>query len=285
MKKDFFLRIAVYLWLVVVLTALAGCGHNVVSYGDGIMLETTVNPETWALGLSLRYGKILTACVRENVSLEMQGDGSGRAADGKSDTSAAASGSIKLTVGKWGAIDLIKIEREIRIRVIYNYGSFSSVKNGSHRVIPFASYRRKHLTDNVTRKLHYCYGRIVYGPIFEHFMITVSARFDRVTRYPAKKVDSVAGTADNGLSILVSSPTINTFSAKIIMSIFTLNKVKLTDNALFNKALGFDKSGSITANLTHHEKLSRFVGSLYHFLTFLGKKCHGLLAQNVTSCT
>ena len=80
---------------------LAGCGHNTISYGDGIMFETTINPETYAFGVSLRYGKILTACVRENTELEMQGAGSGNASPGGEQSAGASStGKVKLKVGK-----------------------------------------------------------------------------------------------------------------------------------------------------------------------------------------
>ena len=81
---------------------LTGCGHNTVSYGDGIMLETTLNPESCAFGISFRYGKILTACVRENAELEMQGTGSGTAGtgDGGGSSGANGSGSVKLKVGR-----------------------------------------------------------------------------------------------------------------------------------------------------------------------------------------
>ncbi len=78
---------------------LTGCSHNTVSYGDGIMLETTLNPEAYAFGISFRYGKILTACLRENAELEMQGAGSGNAGtDGKT-AGAQSSGSVKVKVG------------------------------------------------------------------------------------------------------------------------------------------------------------------------------------------
>ena len=84
-----------------VLAVCAGCGHNTVSYGDGIMFETTINPETYAFGVSLRYGKILTACVRENTELEMQGAGSGNASPGGEQSAGASStGKVMLKVGK-----------------------------------------------------------------------------------------------------------------------------------------------------------------------------------------
>ena len=78
---------------------LAGCGHNIVTYGDGIGLETTFRPDNGNFGVVLRYGKVLTATVRENVTVEMSGEGSGGGeANGKS--SASSSASLKFTTGK-----------------------------------------------------------------------------------------------------------------------------------------------------------------------------------------
>ena len=77
--KERFLFIAIVIIAAILTALLVGCGHNTVSYGDGIMLETTLNPESYAFGVSFRYGKILTVCVRENSEIEMQGAGSGTA--------------------------------------------------------------------------------------------------------------------------------------------------------------------------------------------------------------
>lgn len=80
---------------------VSGCGHNTISYGDGIMLETTINPETYAFGVSLRYGKILTACVRENTTVEMTGgnNATGGGTD-KGNTAAKTEASVKVAVGR-----------------------------------------------------------------------------------------------------------------------------------------------------------------------------------------
>ena len=81
------------------LILLTGCGHNVVSYGDGIQLSTTINPEAGEFGVAFRHGKILTVCVRENVEVEMQGAGSGNAGtDGKT-AGASNSGTVKVKIG------------------------------------------------------------------------------------------------------------------------------------------------------------------------------------------
>ena len=88
-------------WAFLLTAVPTGCSHNTLSFGDGIMLETTLNPEAYAFGISFRYGKILTACLRENAELEMQGAGSGSAGTGDSgqSTGANSSGSVKLKVG------------------------------------------------------------------------------------------------------------------------------------------------------------------------------------------
>ena len=82
-----------------VMLCLAGCGHNIVTYGDGIGLETTFRPDNGNFGVVLRYGKVLTATVRENTTVEMQGEGSGGGeAEGKA--AASSSASLKITTGK-----------------------------------------------------------------------------------------------------------------------------------------------------------------------------------------
>ena len=94
MKKTAFFAAAV------LLLVLTGCGHNAVTYSDGIMLETTINPETFAFGVSLRYGKILTACVRENVEITMQGEGNGSGETTGGTGKASASGTVTIKTGR-----------------------------------------------------------------------------------------------------------------------------------------------------------------------------------------
>lgn len=84
----------------VLLLILTGCGHNAVTYSDGIMLETTINPETFAFGVSLRYGKILTACVRENVEIRMTGEGNGGTETTGGTGKASASGTVTIKTGQ-----------------------------------------------------------------------------------------------------------------------------------------------------------------------------------------
>lgn len=94
MKHTAILTLAAILLLV-----LTGCGHNIVTYSDGIGLETTFRPDNGNFGVVLRYGKVLTATVRENVTVEMSGEGSGGGeAEGKA--AASSSASLKFTTGK-----------------------------------------------------------------------------------------------------------------------------------------------------------------------------------------
>ena len=95
-------RTIAFLTALVLSLLISGCGHNTISYGDGIMLETTFNPEACAFGISFRYGKILTACVRENTELEMRGQGEGgvKTGDGGNSAGADGSGSVKLKIGR-----------------------------------------------------------------------------------------------------------------------------------------------------------------------------------------
>ena len=62
--------------LVVAVTAttlLAGCGHNAITYGDGVGFDFGVNPENLSMSMNLRYGKILSAVVRDNAEIELNG--------------------------------------------------------------------------------------------------------------------------------------------------------------------------------------------------------------------
>ena len=80
---------------------LTGCSHNAVQYSDGIGFETVLRPDTGNFGVTLRYGKILSAVVRENAEVEMVGEGSGGGGnDSTGTTTASSSGSVKLKVGK-----------------------------------------------------------------------------------------------------------------------------------------------------------------------------------------
>ncbi len=68
---------------------LSGCSHNVISYSDGIGIETSFRPDTGNFGISLRYGKILSVAARENTEVVMTGSGEGtvsESADARKDS-------------------------------------------------------------------------------------------------------------------------------------------------------------------------------------------------------
>lgn len=95
-------RTVAFLGLFVLLAILAGCGHNAIQYGDGVGLDFGINPENWTCSFTLRYGKILSACVRENAELEITGGndttGNGGSATGGATTKTESS--VKIKVGK-----------------------------------------------------------------------------------------------------------------------------------------------------------------------------------------
>lgn len=91
MKKVLFVAAAA----VAVLTA--GCSHNVVNYSDGIGVDATFRPDAGNFGITFRYGKILTATVRENTEVEMTGKAD---TNGKETVNAATDGSVKVKTGR-----------------------------------------------------------------------------------------------------------------------------------------------------------------------------------------
>ena len=97
---NFWRTFGVVVVLLMLAVALCGCSHNTVSYGDGIMLETTINPETYAFGVSLRYGKILTACTRENTEIEMTGGNTTPTGTGTEGGAAKTEASVRMKVGR-----------------------------------------------------------------------------------------------------------------------------------------------------------------------------------------
>jgi len=95
-----FVLIILFFLLLGLTFLLTGCGHNAVTYSDGFTLETTINPETWTIGIGCRYGKILNAVVRENTELELSGEGSGSASKELYSTGASSDANLKFKVGK-----------------------------------------------------------------------------------------------------------------------------------------------------------------------------------------
>ena len=93
---------------------LAGCGHNAVTYGDGIGFDAGVNPENYTASFNLRYGKILSAVTRDNVEIEVTGktDANGASGTEKSGNAAVSTdGTLKIKIGRQingAAVDLVK---------------------------------------------------------------------------------------------------------------------------------------------------------------------------------
>lgn len=80
--------------------ALTGCGHNAIQYSDGLGLEIGFIPEQYQMAVNFRYGKILSAVVKEKaeVSLESAGDFSTDLATGQQPDNAATKATTKLTL-------------------------------------------------------------------------------------------------------------------------------------------------------------------------------------------
>ena len=53
---------------------LAGCGHNAVTYGDGVSAEIGLIPDQYKVALTFRYGKIFSAVVKEKTKLTLTTD-------------------------------------------------------------------------------------------------------------------------------------------------------------------------------------------------------------------
>ena len=49
---------------------LCSCGHNFVQYGDGVGIDLGIRPQNGIFSVTLRYGKIMTAAVRDNTEID-----------------------------------------------------------------------------------------------------------------------------------------------------------------------------------------------------------------------
>lgn len=98
-----------------------GCSHNAITYSDGVGFESTIRPDTGTFGVNFRYGKILTAIVRENSEVDMKGDASTDTGS-TSSNKAGASGSLKVKIGKqWNGylVDAITASNDIEAAKSY----------------------------------------------------------------------------------------------------------------------------------------------------------------------
>ena len=83
---------------------LAGCGHNAITYGDGVGFDFGVNPENFTMSMNLRYGKILSAVVRDNTEIELSGkvnaDGAAGATGTENKTGVSSDGTLRVKIGR-----------------------------------------------------------------------------------------------------------------------------------------------------------------------------------------
>ena len=78
---------------------------------NAVVLNTN-NPNNYMLSLNLRYGKILSAVVRDNVELELSGKADANGMTGDENSAGASSdGNLRLKIGRQingAAVDLVK---------------------------------------------------------------------------------------------------------------------------------------------------------------------------------
>ena len=107
-------KIYIFIAAVVATAMLTGCGHNAITYGDGIGFDFGVNPENWTASATLRYGKILSAVTRDNVVIELSGNVNADNSTGAEKTASAkvgTDGKLKVKIGRQingAAVDLVK---------------------------------------------------------------------------------------------------------------------------------------------------------------------------------
>lgn len=121
----------------------SGCSHNTFAYSDGIGLETTINPQTYTLGLNFRYGKIFTGVFRENTEIKMVGNGNVKGAlssnsiipstsdtsstttkTGTDNSTASSDATLYIKVGKQITgymVDLANVDKSFADKLVENY--------------------------------------------------------------------------------------------------------------------------------------------------------------------
>ena len=107
MRKTLVLVVAV-----IATVLLTGCGHNAITYGDGVGFDFGVNPENFTMSMNLRYGKILSAVTRDNVEIELNGKANADGSAGtKNKTGVSTDGALKVKIGRQingAAVDLVE---------------------------------------------------------------------------------------------------------------------------------------------------------------------------------
>ena len=107
MRKTLVLVVAV-----IATVLLTGCGHNAITYGDGVGFDFGVNPENFTMSMNLRYGKILSAVTRDNVEIELNGKANADGSAGtENKTGVSTDGALKVKIGRQingAAVDLVE---------------------------------------------------------------------------------------------------------------------------------------------------------------------------------
>ena len=83
--------------VIICMLSLVGCSHNSINYSEGIGFETTFRPDSGNFGFTFRYGKILSAVLRENSEIEMNGSNK---VDSNRNTNVNTDGNVKINIGK-----------------------------------------------------------------------------------------------------------------------------------------------------------------------------------------
>ena len=107
MRKTLVLVVAV-----IATVLLSGCGHNAITYGDGVGFDAGINPENFTMSFNLRYGKILSAVVRDNAEIELTGKADATGEGGSAGKAGVATdGNLKIKIGRQingAAVDLVE---------------------------------------------------------------------------------------------------------------------------------------------------------------------------------
>lgn len=99
--------------IIAVLLCLTGCGHNAVQYSDGIGLEIGFVPEQYQVAVNFRYGKILSAVVKEKAEVTLESTGDFSAAENPASASTNATTKLTLKTGDQitgYVVDLAEVE-------------------------------------------------------------------------------------------------------------------------------------------------------------------------------
>lgn len=88
-----------YAALFLLLLLLSGCGHNTVTYGDGVQAELGLIPDQYKVAMAFRYGKIFTAAVKEKAKVTLTTKASGSGTVDKAGQKADIVSEISITTG------------------------------------------------------------------------------------------------------------------------------------------------------------------------------------------